>query len=91
MSTNYRRGRAYEYRAIRQLQAEGYYAGRSAGSHGLFDVWAINGFRWRLIQVKSGRARMTRAEQAAFRELPVPERTTKEIWTYKKGLTVEVL
>ena len=40
--TNYQRGRSAEYKAVKELQAAGYIATRSAGSHGLWDVMAVN-------------------------------------------------
>jgi Holliday junction resolvase-like predicted endonuclease len=38
----YRRGRAYEYKVKKQLEREGWTVLRTAGSHGLFDLIAIN-------------------------------------------------
>ena len=37
----YEAGRAYEYKVMNRLKAEGYICMRSAGSHGHFDVIAI--------------------------------------------------
>jgi Holliday junction resolvase len=87
VSRNYRRGRAYEYRVIRMLEQTGYSAGRSAGSHGLFDVWAVNAQHIRVIQVKCGSASMSPAEREQFRELPAPANVSKEIWAFsgKRG------
>lgn len=80
---NYNRGRAYEYRTIRMLEATGYTAGRSAGSHGIFDVWAFNTMHIRLIQIKAGpNARMSPADREAFALLPAPANVTKELWSY---------
>jgi len=42
MSTNYHKGRYYEYKVKKQLEQQGYYVVRSAGSHTLFDLIAIN-------------------------------------------------
>ena len=41
--TNYSRGRAIEYKAIKELEATGLYSliVRAAGSHGLFDIYAL--------------------------------------------------
>lgn len=48
-----KRGIAAEYQAQRELTAAGYVATRSAGSHGPFDVTAVNGDEVLFIQVKS--------------------------------------
>lgn len=81
---NYNRGRAYEYRVVKMLEQTGYTAGRSAGSHGMFDVWAVNAQHWRLIQVKTGEARMSPAEREAFALLPVPANVQKELWSFTR-------
>lgn len=50
---NYLRGRAYEYKAMRQLEEEGYTALRTAGSHGFADVLGFKeGVKVRCIQIK---------------------------------------
>jgi hypothetical protein len=42
MATNYTKGRAAEYRALKKLRDRGVrFCGRSAGSHGPFDIWWI--------------------------------------------------
>ncbi len=79
---NYERGRRFEYRTIKLLEATGYTAGRSAGSHGIFDVWAFNAMHWRLIQVKSRSASMSPAEREAFQQLDVPPNVSKELWSF---------
>ena len=38
---NYSRGRAYEYKAKKELEAEGYQVIRAAGSHGPWDLIAV--------------------------------------------------
>ena len=53
MVTNYQRGRSAEYKAVKELQAAGYIVTRAAGSHGLWDVVAVNANGVRMIQVKS--------------------------------------
>lgn len=40
--TNYQRGRALEYKIKNQLEEEGYLVLRTAGSHGLFDLIALD-------------------------------------------------
>ena len=39
--TNYSRGADFERRVVKELTATGYYAMRSAGSHGIVDVVAL--------------------------------------------------
>lgn len=39
---NYEQGRAFEYEIVHELRGEGYEAGRTGGSHGIFDVWGIH-------------------------------------------------
>ena len=41
--TNYSRGAAFERRIKKDLEKRGYYAIRSAGSHGLIDIAAFKG------------------------------------------------
>jgi hypothetical protein len=62
---NYEKGRRAEYKVMKQLRKEGFqYVGRTAGSHGIFDVWGIELFDWdspvhkgriKLVQVKTGK------------------------------------
>lgn len=55
---NYNRGRYYEYKKMKELREQGWeYIIRAAGSHGIFDIIAINqGMRKiLLLQLKSGR------------------------------------
>ena len=40
--TNYQRGADKERRIVNKLKKEGYLTARSAGSHSIIDVWAIN-------------------------------------------------
>lgn len=53
-ANNYKRGRAKEYRIMKKAREEGMVAIRTAGSHGFFDVIAIDLARKRinLIQAK---------------------------------------
>lgn len=57
MANHYSRGRAYEYKAKQQLEAEGYTVIRAAGSHGPYDLIAFRGSQpVRCIQVKRTKA-----------------------------------
>jgi len=81
---NYERGRKLEYRTMEILEGIGETSLRMAGSHGLCDVVSISRSYLRLVQVKSGSATMTPAEREAFKNMPCPANTIKQIWTWKK-------
>lgn len=86
MSTNYERGRSAEYRAMRDLEKAGYTVVRSSGSHGPFDVVAVNRLEIRLIQVKrteGGRLPDLKAAREELARIAVPENAVKEIWVWK--------
>jgi Holliday junction resolvase len=83
-NARYRRGRAYEYRTVKLLEHVGYTACRTAGSHGCYDVMAINHTHIRLIQVKCGDNGASPAEREAFKLLPAPPNATKELWHFRK-------
>ncbi len=77
-----RKGSRNEHRAIRILEAAGYYCTRAAGSLGIFDIVAISGQGVRLTQVKSNRPPCP-AEREAIELFPVPQNATKEIWVFR--------
>lgn len=52
MTTNYRSGSSVEYKVVKLFQSWGYEARRIAGSHGPFDVIAINRDDIILVQAK---------------------------------------
>lgn len=81
---NYRRGYENERKTMRVLEAAGYETFRMAGSHGMFDVIAVGKNDVRLIQVKSGRARMGPAAREAMRAVKVPPNCTKEEWRWPR-------
>lgn len=87
MVTKYERGRDNEYRAMRDLEAEGYTVTRTAGSHGAADVIAWNDQHIRFIQIKSYIKRMTSYAKdiAQLTELVTPPNATRELWIRKKG------
>lgn len=84
MSTNYERGRQYEYKSMRVLAAAGHEVSRTAGSHGPFDVLGISANGLILVQVKFN-CRPTPAELEQFKLLPVPPNCQKliHIWKYR--------
>lgn len=77
----YKKGRALEYRAMRQLEKEGYWCRRTAASKGAFDVVAFNENEVRMIQVKSNRPFYGKEKQH-FIDLNVPSCVKKELWVY---------
>ena len=62
---NYRNGVYRERVIMKEYEKEGYVCFRSAGSHGLFDVIAINPWTKRiyLIQAKTGKAPLSKREK----------------------------
>jgi Holliday junction resolvase len=87
MNSNYVRGRAIEYKIIAFLSENGYYAIRSAGSKGVFDVIAFNGEHIRFVQAKLTSLRNTKytAELERIMSLDVPQCGIKELWIAEKG------
>jgi len=68
---------------MHQLAEEGWTVFRTAGSHGCFDIFALDNENLRLIQVKTikgaGRG-YSKKEEINIKNLSVPENVTKEIW-----------
>jgi hypothetical protein len=93
MPTNYDRGRRHEDRAAQHLRENGYVAQRIAGSHGAFDVVAVNATEVRLVQIKAQGAatERDREELKAFGRR-VPPCVKIELWERRRGgWIVEVL
>lgn len=64
-NNNYVRGAAFERQVKAYLEAQGWFAIRAAGSHGLVDVLAIRPDNVvHFIQCKTGKAKMSKAEWA---------------------------
>lgn len=62
-NNNYSRGAAFERRLVLWLRERGWVAGRSAGSHGTYDVHALRErFRPCLFQCKDRKAKPTKEE-----------------------------
>lgn len=53
-NSNYRRGRAFEYRVKKYLEEKGFSVIRSAGSHGKYDLVAFHNGVVIALQLKSG-------------------------------------
>jgi len=70
-NNNYARGAAFERKVKEFLESRGFFAGRSAGSHGLVDVFALTPRHGTpvLIQCKTGKAKMSEADRKALRDL----------------------
>ena len=87
--TNYSRGRYYEYKAKKELEAQGYTILRSAGSHGPWDLTAFKDEEpVRCVQIK-----YTKSERGMKRLLntfkPILVRGQShyqtELWVWFKG------
>lgn len=93
MGTNYKRGYAAERRAVEELVREGYFAVRSAGSKGPFDIIAFGADDVRLIQVKRGSVAGGTLEEARrrLREIQGPFRKELWVWVKRKGFVKEVV
>ena len=92
MVTNYQRGRSAEYKAVKELQAAGYIVTRSAGSHGLWDIMAVNKNGVRLIQIKSDADENDvrydcNVAKEKMATLPRPLNVTCEVWGRMHGKT----
>jgi len=86
MTTNYKRGQKTEERACQELERVGYYASRSAGSHGIWDVVAVGPTGIRLIQCKRTKQYyQSDYEQAKeqLKGLPVLPGVSREIWVWR--------
>ena len=70
------------------LRSDGWVCSRSAMSHGPVDVFAAKDQRVLLIQVKSGKGRMTKTEREKFADWGKAFGAATEIWHFnkKKGL-----
>ena len=80
---NYRRGVRAEYRIKKLLEDTGYTVVRAAGSHGHCDLVAWDRLGLRLIQAKTGSARVTPTEREALKNMDRPSNSTVEVWTLR--------
>lgn len=81
---NYNRGRAREYQAIVKLKNSGWVCTRSAMSHGPVDIIAARRGRVRLIQVKSGSARITKEELKLLKAWARAFNADAELWSFRE-------
>ena len=82
--SNYYRGRSREYRALQLLRRDGWLCSRSAASHSPIDIFAGKGGQVIVVQVKSGRARMTSAEVDELRAWAKAYNARAEVWKFGK-------
>lgn len=89
--TQYNRGRWYEYKTIDLFEKMGEQCiARNAGSHRIADLVFATPDCFRLVQVKSGNARLSEQELAKFHQLQIPKGTklTLVSWSLVKGKAV---
>ena len=65
------------------LKEEGWVVSRSAASHGAVDVFAAKGGRLLLVQVKSGKARVKKAEMEELIRWGRESNGDAEVWHFK--------
>ena len=82
MTTNYQLGANRERQAVRELTERGYFnAQRSAGSHGIFDVYAFCKDHVLFVQVKSTKEDAAGAIRAIMEApLPISDCIRYEVW-----------
>jgi Holliday junction resolvase-like predicted endonuclease len=81
---NYLRGRATEYKAKAELEKDGYVVIRASGSHGAFDLVAVNRMEVRFIQCK--REKKSTNWDGLLEELSkiqTPIYSRKELWVWR--------
>lgn len=82
--SKYNKGRRYEYKTIELFESMGEQCiARNAGSHRISDLVFATPERFRLVQVKSGTAKLTDAELAKFHQLRVPKDTVLTLVEWK--------
>ncbi len=93
VSTAYARGRSREYQVLNRLRREGWYCSRSAASHGPVDVFAGKDGRVRMIQVKSGRARLRPGDREILKLWAQAYAGVAEVWYFgrRTGTRMEVV
>jgi len=78
---------------LRILRAEGWYCSRSAASHGPVDVFAAKDGEVRMIQVKSGRARLRAGDRETLRRWAHAYAGIAEVWYFRNrtGIIKEIV
>jgi len=65
------------------LEALGYCVLKSGGSFGPFDLVAWDAAAFKLIQIKSGSARLSAIEREQIAAVNAPSNATKECWVFR--------
>jgi Holliday junction resolvase len=81
--TQYARGRAKEYRCMELLRRDGWIVGRSAASHSPVDIYAAREGKVLLVQVKSGKARISAEELRELVKWAQAFNADAEVWHFK--------
>lgn len=78
---------------LKKLREEGWYCSRSAASHGPVDVFAAKEGKVRMIQVKSGRARLRPGDRETLKRWAQAYAGTAEVWYFGKrtGIVREIV
>ena len=80
--SKYTKGRRLEYKTIRVLEEEGFEWIRSAGSKGVFDIWACRGNVLLLVQVKANK-KPSSDEVERIRSFHCPTTAAREVWVWR--------
>lgn len=77
------KGARNERKAMKLLEATGWYCVRAAGSFGLFDIVAVHPVipYVRCIQVKTNK-KPSKGEIELIKEFTLPQNFTKELWVF---------
>jgi Holliday junction resolvase len=85
-------GTQAEWEVRKILEQQGYFVGRSAGSKGIWDLWAVNENGLRLIQVKST-SQKEKAKILFKKDIERMKNTKvfgqQELWVRRKGKKVK--
>jgi len=85
VTTPYYKGRSREYKAMSMLREDGWFCSRSAMSHSPVDIFAGKDGKTYLIQVKGGKARLSRDQRDELCRWAKAFGAKAEIWYFKKG------
>jgi Holliday junction resolvase-like predicted endonuclease len=92
MTQMYKKGVIAERKARKQLELQGYYVIRSAGSRGIWDLVAFKNDEIKLVQIKSYRKDDSHLKEKVFGSMRkhepfLPLNATQELWlwVYRKG------
>jgi len=93
VSTSYTRGRAREYQVLQKLRSEGWLCSRSAASHSAVDIFACKDGEVLLVQVKSGRARVSSEERVELARWAEASGARVEVWYFprRNGMRKEIV